>query len=249
MNGTHFNQANLTALTYLNGGKMGLDENETTFSIDGVALPVGESYPNEEGKLINNSAEIFIDNKPLSQIQFGKIFTLNNNPSIVKNISNYATANQMGHMEGTDWVNDMKQLIYTEKFPYLNLYNTTSIEMDPEVIFYFSPTPHTENPPDPPAISAYPLFFLTMVLVAMRISPFSALLTALVPDQNRGSLMSLTVALGQVGFGLGGALAGPFYANFGYASNAVIGAISVFGMGLMVWFLVPEPRAEEEHPA
>jgi predicted MFS family arabinose efflux permease len=96
---------------------------------------------------------------------------------------------------------------------------------------------------------AYPLFFLTMVLVAMRISPFSALLTALVPDQNRGSLMSLTVALGQVGFGLGGALAGPFYANFGYASNAVIGAISVFGMGLMVWFLVPEPRAEEEHPA
>lgn len=88
---------------------------------------------------------------------------------------------------------------------------------------------------------AYPLFFLTMVLVAMRISPFSALLTALVPDQNRGSLMSLTVALGQVGFGLGGALAGPLYAEFGYASNTFIGAVSVLGMGLMVWFMVPEP--------
>jgi predicted MFS family arabinose efflux permease len=92
---------------------------------------------------------------------------------------------------------------------------------------------------------AYPVFFLTMVLVAMRISPFSALLTAMVPDHNRGSLMSLTVALGQVGFGLGGALAGPFYSRFGYGSLTVIGAISVLGMGLMVWFLVPEPRGEE----
>jgi predicted MFS family arabinose efflux permease len=96
---------------------------------------------------------------------------------------------------------------------------------------------------------AYPIFFLIMVLVAMRISPFSALLTELVPDQNRGSLMSLTVALGQVGFGLGGAVAGPLYANLGYASNTVIGAISVMGMGLMVWFLVPEPKGEKAHPA
>ena len=96
---------------------------------------------------------------------------------------------------------------------------------------------------------AYPLFFLTMILVAMRISPFSALLTALVPDHNRGSLMSLTVALGQVGFGLGGALAGPFYANFGYSSNTVIGAVSVLGMGLIVWFMVPEPKPAEARAA
>jgi predicted MFS family arabinose efflux permease len=91
---------------------------------------------------------------------------------------------------------------------------------------------------------AYPVFFLTMVLVAMRISPFSALLTALVPDENRGSLMSLTVALGQVGFGLGGALAGPFYAEMGYGSNTVIGAVSVLAMGLLVWYRVPEPSVE-----
>lgn len=96
---------------------------------------------------------------------------------------------------------------------------------------------------------AYPVFFLTMVLIAMRISPFSALLTALVPDHNRGSLMSLTVALGQVGFGLGGALAGPFYSKMGYGSNTVIGAISVLGMGLVVWFLVPEPPVEHPTPA
>jgi predicted MFS family arabinose efflux permease len=91
---------------------------------------------------------------------------------------------------------------------------------------------------------AYPVFFLTMVLVAMRISPFSALLTALVPDHNRGSLMSLTVALGQVGFGLGGALAGPFYSEFGYGSNTIIGAVSVLGMGVIVWYMVPEPKVE-----
>jgi predicted MFS family arabinose efflux permease len=91
---------------------------------------------------------------------------------------------------------------------------------------------------------AYPVFFLTMVLVAMRISPFSALLTALVPDHNRGSLMSLTVALGQVGFGLGGALAGPFYSEFGYGSNTIIGAVSVLGMGVIVWYMVPEPNVE-----
>lgn len=88
---------------------------------------------------------------------------------------------------------------------------------------------------------AYVFFFLTMILVAMRISPFSALLTALVSDERRGSLMSLTVALGQIGFALGGAIAGPLYADIGYASNTLLGAASVLIMGLIVWFFVPEP--------
>jgi predicted MFS family arabinose efflux permease len=96
-------------------------------------------------------------------------------------------------------------------------------------------------------LAAYVAFFLTMVLVAMRISPFSALLTALVQDERRGSLMSLTVALGQVGFALGGAVAGPLFADVGYFSNAVLGALFVLGMGLIVWFRVPEPsRAPHE---
>lgn len=91
---------------------------------------------------------------------------------------------------------------------------------------------------------AYPYFFVTMVLVAMRVSPFSALLTALVTDERRGSLMSLTVALGQVGFAFGGAIAGPLFAGLGYASNSILGAISVLGMGLVVWFWVPEPQVD-----
>ena len=52
-------------------------------------------------------------------------------------------------------------------------------------------------------ITAHLMFFIAMVLVAGRISPFQALLTALSEARERGSLMSLVVALGQLGGGLG----------------------------------------------
>ena len=91
---------------------------------------------------------------------------------------------------------------------------------------------------------AYVFFFLTMVLVAMRVSPFSALLTGLVRDERRGSLMSLAVALGHLGFALGGAVSGPLFARVGYGSNTVLGAVFVLGMGLIVWFFIPEPNLE-----
>jgi len=91
------------------------------------------------------------------------------------------------------------------------------------------------------AATANVFFFCLMVLVAMRISPFSALLTALVTDERRGSLMSLTVALGQMGFAVGGAIAGPLFARVGYVSNTVLGAVFVLAMGLIVWFFIPEP--------
>ena len=91
---------------------------------------------------------------------------------------------------------------------------------------------------------AYLFFFLVMVLVAMRISPFSALLTALVKDERRGSLMSLTVALGQLGFAVGGALAGPLFSSVGYGSNTLVAAFFVLLMGLIVRFMIPEPRMD-----
>jgi len=94
-------------------------------------------------------------------------------------------------------------------------------------------------------VTAYVFFFLTMILVAMRVSPFSALLTALVADERRGSLMSLTVALGQLGFALGGAVAGPLFAEIGYFSNTVLSAVFVLSMGLIVWFFIPEPEADQ----
>jgi predicted MFS family arabinose efflux permease len=90
------------------------------------------------------------------------------------------------------------------------------------------------------------LYFATMVLVAMRISPFSALLTALVSDERRGSLMSMAIALGQVGFAVGAAMAGPLYSRFGYGSNTVVGAAAVLIMAGIVSYLVPEPELYAE---
>jgi len=88
---------------------------------------------------------------------------------------------------------------------------------------------------------AYPLYFVIMVLVAMRISPFSALLTALVSDSSRGALMSLTVALGQFGFAIGGTLAGPLYTNFGYQASSLVGALAMLVTAGVIHTFVPEP--------
>jgi hypothetical protein len=52
------------------------------------------------------------------------------------------------------------------------------------------------------------------------------------------------VALGQVGFAVGGALAGPLFA-LGYWTNTLLGAVSMIGMALIVWHLLPEPRPVE----
>ena len=92
--------------------------------------------------------------------------------------------------------------------------------------------------------AAYLLFFLTMVLVAARISPFQALVTEIIPDHQRGAMMSMTIALGQAGMGIGGALAGPLFSRYGYLSNTVLGAFSVLMMGYLVWRYIPEPKIE-----
>ena len=88
---------------------------------------------------------------------------------------------------------------------------------------------------------AYILYFVTMILVAMRMSPFSALLTALVNDERRGALMSFTVALGQAGFALGAAVSGPLYTHFGYGSNTAVAAGSVLITAVIVAYWIPEP--------
>jgi len=88
----------------------------------------------------------------------------------------------------------------------------------------------------------YALFFAIMVLVAMRISPFQALLSEIVAGNNRGTLMSLTVSLGQVGFGAGGALAGLTYTMSGYESNTILAAIFVLAAGIIIYRYIPEPQ-------
>lgn len=93
---------------------------------------------------------------------------------------------------------------------------------------------------------AYPFFFISMILIAMRISPFQALVTELVPSQKRGALMSLMISIGQMGYGLGGMLAGPAYAQAGYVSNTIIGAVLILMMAWLVWRYLPEPELQVE---
>lgn len=90
--------------------------------------------------------------------------------------------------------------------------------------------------------AAYPLFFLAMVLFAARVGPFQALLTELVPSERRGVLMSLTVGLGQIGFGVGSALAGVAYARWGFASNTLVGGALLAVMVVLIVRALPEPE-------
>ena len=93
---------------------------------------------------------------------------------------------------------------------------------------------------------AYVLFGFAMIMFALRISPLQSLMTALVEEQRRGALLSLAVAIGQVGIGIGGAVAGIAYVNYGYVSNTVTGAIAILGMALLVHISLPEPKEHED---
>lgn len=95
---------------------------------------------------------------------------------------------------------------------------------------------------------AYVFFGLAMVMIAMRISPFQALITALVQADRRGILMSLSIAIGQVGMAAGSALAGVVYEQFGeygYFSNTILGAIAMLLMAFVIWKYIPEPDGTE----
>lgn len=93
---------------------------------------------------------------------------------------------------------------------------------------------------------AYVLFGFAMLMVALRISPLQVLLTALVTENRRGALLSLTVALGQIGIGIGGALAGLAYTDFGYLSNTLAGAVALLLMAVLVYCSLPEPEDDEK---
>ena len=92
---------------------------------------------------------------------------------------------------------------------------------------------------------AYPLYVAVMVLFAMRMSPLQALLTALVPGRQRGSLLSLTIAVGQVGTALGAALGGVLYAGAGYRVNTFASTAVILVMAALVWRALPEPADVE----
>jgi predicted MFS family arabinose efflux permease len=93
-----------------------------------------------------------------------------------------------------------------------------------------------------PFLGSFPVvagtFVVVMALFASRATSFTTMLTELVDGDQRGSLMSLTVGVGQVGVGIGGALAGTVYGSVGYTPSAVAAGLSMlFIAGLVVAFL------------
>jgi predicted MFS family arabinose efflux permease len=89
--------------------------------------------------------------------------------------------------------------------------------------------------------TGYFFFAVIMMLMAMRIGPFQALLTQLVPSERRGSLMSLAVGTGQLGFAVGSMLAAVTYAGAGFAASAALAALFLFSTCWVVWRHLPEP--------
>ncbi|HYG66123.1 MAG TPA: hypothetical protein VD838_00640, partial [Anaeromyxobacteraceae bacterium] len=59
-----------------------------------------------------------------------------------------------------------------------------------------------------------------------------------------GSLLSLTIAVGQLGTALGAALAGALYAGGGYRVTTVVSAATILLMALLAWKALPEPAGE-----
>ena len=90
----------------------------------------------------------------------------------------------------------------------------------------------------------YVLFFVIMGTVALRISPYNALLTAMVDQHHRGTLMSLSMAVSQVGFALGAAVAGWTYVSLGYTGNAVAAGLGALAVGVILALGVSEPQPE-----
>ncbi|MFK7930146.1 MAG: MFS transporter, partial [Myxococcota bacterium] len=96
--------------------------------------------------------------------------------------------------------------------------------------------------------AAYPLFFIVMVFVALRISPMQALVTSLVPAKERGSLLALDFAIGQVGFGMGSLIAGVLYTQLGFWSTALAGGLLAALMAVVVGLFIPEPTEDLDNP-
>jgi len=93
---------------------------------------------------------------------------------------------------------------------------------------------------------AFLLFGFAMTMFAIRVSPLQSLMTALVEEKRRGVLLSLAVAIGQVGIGIGSAVAGIAYVKYGYISNTMMGAVAILGMAFLVHKALPEPEMREE---
>ncbi len=81
----------------------------------------------------------------------------------------------------------------------------------------------------------YPLFCLMMMCMAPRMVPLGALLTQLVPGEQRGAVMSLVTSTAQIGYGLGSAVASLVWGVWGFTGSALLGMVSALLTAGIVW--------------
>jgi predicted MFS family arabinose efflux permease len=89
---------------------------------------------------------------------------------------------------------------------------------------------------------AYPLFFTLMLLVVSRSIPFQALASESINDESRGRLMSLTIAIGQIGMAFGSAISGLIYAEIGFLGNVMVGTMACLYMAFLINKYIHEPK-------
>lgn len=94
----------------------------------------------------------------------------------------------------------------------------------------------------------YPIYIAVMALFALRMSPLMALMTALVTGNQRGTLMSFVIAIGQIGTGIGAAIAGVLYSGPGFRMATFASAASTLAMAVVVWRALPEPGSTPRMP-
>ena len=87
---------------------------------------------------------------------------------------------------------------------------------------------------------AYPLVAIAMMLDAARVGPFHAMMTDMVPEDVRGTMISASVAMGQLGMAIGGMLAGLSYHNVGFFLNTILGALAILLVGVLIAVKIPE---------
>lgn len=87
----------------------------------------------------------------------------------------------------------------------------------------------------------YLLFFVIMLLMVARMVPFQALASETLHDKTRGRLMSLTIAIGQLGMAMGSAISGILYTELGFLGNALIGAFACILMAYFIGRLITTP--------
>jgi predicted MFS family arabinose efflux permease len=87
---------------------------------------------------------------------------------------------------------------------------------------------------------AYPLVAIAMMLDAARVGPFHAMMTDIVPEDIRGTMISTSIAMGQMGMAIGGMIAGFCYHNVGFFLNTIMGALAVLSVGILIAVKIPE---------